>query len=58
MLSNIKAYQSERASGEGESALSFLKLSFMLYTGCLFTKASLAILTKSCHVCLHSHEML
>ena len=58
MLSNIKAYQSERASGESESALSFLKLSFILYTGCLFTKESLAILTNSCHVCLHSHEML
>ena len=58
MLSNKKTYQSVKASAESESALSFLKLSFMLYTGCLFTKVLLAILTTSCHVCLHSHEML
>ena len=53
MLSHIKAYQSER---ERESALFFTKLSFMLYTGHLFTEGLLSAL-KHCYVCLHSHKM-
>ena len=54
MLSNIKAYQSETASQCFPS-----QNSPSCYTpGCLFTKRSLLILTSSCHVCLHSHDML
>ena len=54
MSANIKDYQSK----DRKSALSFTKLSFVLYIGCLFTKGSLSVLTSSCHVCLHSHKML
>ena len=32
------------------------KLSFVLYTGHLFRKGWLLILTNSCHICLHLHK--
>ena len=44
--------------GHSESVLSFSKLFLTLYRGRLLTKWSLSILTSSCHVSLHSQELL
>ena len=54
MLANIKAYRSETTSRRCPSQ----NFPSCYTPGCLFTKRSLSILTRSCHICLHSHEML